>query len=75
MDVFVLTNKHRFTRLLFAPQGVDQEYTQEQNNALYEVLANGISHLSKWKSSFLLFLAWKYQVCLLQCFACITTIR
>ncbi|KAG7388331.1 Cytoplasmic FMR1-interacting protein 2 [Phytophthora pseudosyringae] len=41
--------------------GADQEYTQEQIDALYEVLVDGISHLSKWKSSFLLFLAWKYE--------------
>ncbi|KAI9992842.1 hypothetical protein PInf_014755 [Phytophthora infestans] len=38
-----------------------QEYTPEQCGALYEVLVEGISYLSKWKSSFLLFMAWKYQ--------------
>ncbi|ETK75737.1 hypothetical protein F441_18040 [Phytophthora nicotianae CJ01A1] len=49
-------------RLLHALNtGVSHEYTPEQSDALYEVLVEGISHLSKWKSSFLLFVAWKYQ--------------
>ncbi|KAG2776481.1 hypothetical protein Pcac1_g13127 [Phytophthora cactorum] len=49
-------------RLLHALNtGMDREYTPEQSDALYEVLVEGISHLSKWKSSFLLFLALKYQ--------------
>ncbi|KAG6973575.1 hypothetical protein JG688_00003455 [Phytophthora aleatoria] len=49
-------------RLLHALNtGMDREYTPEQSDALYEVVVEGISHLSKWKSSFLLFLAWKYQ--------------
>ncbi|KAL3670274.1 hypothetical protein V7S43_004587 [Phytophthora oleae] len=41
--------------------GTERGYTQDQSDTLYEVLEDGISHLSKWKSSFLLFLAWKYQ--------------
>ncbi|KAK1941339.1 Cytoplasmic FMR1-interacting protein 1 [Phytophthora citrophthora] len=41
--------------------GTTHGYTQDQSDALYKVLEDGISHLSKWKSSFLLFLSWKYQ--------------
>ncbi|KAE9241829.1 hypothetical protein PF002_g9064 [Phytophthora fragariae] len=39
----------------------NREHTQEQNDTLYEVLVDGIAHLCKWKSNFLLFMAWKYQ--------------
>ncbi|KAE9041259.1 hypothetical protein PR002_g4545 [Phytophthora rubi] len=39
----------------------NREHTQEQNDTLCEVLVDGIAHLCKWKSNFLLFMAWKYQ--------------
>ncbi|KAL4100430.1 hypothetical protein PRIC1_008222 [Phytophthora ramorum] len=51
----------RLMHALNMVQGAAHECTQEQNDELYEALVDGIAHLSKWKSSFLLCLAWKYQ--------------
>ncbi|KAG6617743.1 Component of scar regulatory complex [Phytophthora cinnamomi] len=39
----------------------DQEHDQGPNDTAYEVLVDGIAHICKWKSIFLLFMAWKYQ--------------
>jgi hypothetical protein len=58
--MLVLMNSFIF--MVFILQTADGESTQEQNDALYRALVDGIAHLCKWKSSFLLFLAWKYQV-------------